>query len=249
MKLLKLIILILLIPVVINYGLLSWKAPGLNGDTGDWLGFLANFLGLIGAVLIALYQFKKQREIDQEKNIEQNRSYVDIQDFNATLMLKGVTTHENSRVIRTEGYDLLLKEAEIDQYGGIKVGYLKIAHFGIPELIFNCSISIDASICRSGVYDEETLNVNVGVIEKGVEIFIPLQPLRGDQGKEIILEKVIFNYSTLIGERLQIFRDYINRKEVLYSINNDLKTVLFEYDMKQVGWTYPNKIDHSKLAP
>ncbi|MNW41194.1 hypothetical protein D3C74_183240 [compost metagenome] len=244
------IILFLVTPIIINYGLLSWRAPGVNGEVGDWLGFFANFLGVIGAVLIAIYQFIKQRESEQKQDIENNRSYVDIQDFSATLMLIGVNTHVNSRVIKTDGYDELLKSFPPKHYGRIRVGYLKIAHYGIPELIFDCRISLDLSYDRNGIQVKETLDVNIGVIEKGVEIFIPLTLKKMDEGKEIELDTVVLNYSTLKGERLQVYRDYISKKEILYSLIDDSKKqVIFEYDMKQIGWSYPNKIDQSKLAP
>ncbi|MFK4171028.1 hypothetical protein ACI2LM_32820 [Paenibacillus lautus] len=238
------------IPIGINYLLLSWRAPGLKGEVGDWLGFFANFLGLIGAVLIALYQLNKQKLNEQEKDVENNRSYVDIQDFNATLMLKGVITHENSRIIKTDGYNELLRRFNTKDYGKVRAGYLKIAHYGNPELIFDCSISLDISFTKKKELVNENLKVNIGVIEKNVEIFIPLTPEGSDSGQEIDLQTVTLNYSTIKGEKLQIYRDYINRKETLYSLTNDSeKKIVFKYDMKQIGWVYPNKIDHSILAP
>ncbi|GAS82409.1 hypothetical protein [Paenibacillus amylolyticus] len=242
-------LLILSIPVFINYGLFSWEAPGLNGDSGDWLGFLANFLGLIGAVLIALFQMKEQKDGELVRDIESNRSYIDVQDFTAPLMLKGVVTHENSRIIQTDGYDALVKRFRSNEYKEISVGYLKMAHYGTAELIFDCSFSLSFSYLKNGIKVSDTESVSIGVFEKGIEIFIPLVPEGIDKGVEIELFTVTIDYSTIKGERLQLHRDYVSKKETLYSIVNNAKNTIFEYDMKMINWIYPNKIDHTKLAP
>ncbi|MED1785821.1 hypothetical protein P4V43_28880 [Brevibacillus fortis] len=52
-------------PIVLNYGLFTWSAPGVVGDANSWLGFLANYSGGILGGLIAYIVAKIQ--IDAQK--------------------------------------------------------------------------------------------------------------------------------------------------------------------------------------
>lgn len=58
---------LLLVPVIINYGLLSWTAPGVSMEANPWLGFLGSFLGLIGAISIALLNNHNQKKVIMRK--------------------------------------------------------------------------------------------------------------------------------------------------------------------------------------
>lgn len=58
---------------MLNYALFSWQAPGVNADESAWLGFFANYVGLISAVCIALYQQYTQRKKDKEDELDQKK--------------------------------------------------------------------------------------------------------------------------------------------------------------------------------
>ncbi|GIO03003.1 hypothetical protein J5TS2_36710 [Brevibacillus halotolerans] len=230
---------LLLFPAIINYGVLTWRAPGVVGDTSQWLSFLGSYLGLIGAIVIAVYTIQKQKEQTERKEIEDNRSYIVVHDFNAPLKLKNVITNENSRIVETEGYKDL--KDRVSSSENVPVSYLKISQFGNPELIINCQIHID---CRVDVsFEKYEINVNLGSFEKGAEIFIPLLPPGLKMGQEVLLDKAVIEYTTLKQERLQLIHDPLNKKETLNLIsNNRIDKVLYEFEMNQVEWTYPNRI-------
>lgn len=230
---------LLLFPAIINYGVLTWRAPGVVGDTSHWLSFLGSYLGLIGAIVIAVYTIQKQKEQTERKEIEDNRSYIVVHDFSAPLKLKNVITNENSRIIETEGHKDLENRVSLSE--NVIVSYLKISQFGNPELIINCQIHID---CRVDVsFEKYEINVNLGSFEKGAEIFIPLLPPGHERGEEILLDEVVIEYTTLKQERLQLIHDQLNKKETLNLIRNSrVEKVLYEFELNQVKWTYPNKL-------
>ncbi|WP_148499982.1 hypothetical protein [Paenibacillus ihumii] len=242
------IILLLAAPILINYGLLSWRAPGVQGTSEAWIGFFANFLGLIGAVFIAFYQFRKQKEKEDEQDRVNNRSFVVIHDFNATLMLVGVVTNENSRIILTPWYEILRKTVKKEKYGTTKIPYLKVSHFGNPPIITDCSIKARIRYIEKNDYKIDELDISIGVIERDVEVFIPFTPLEADPGTKIFIEEVTFDYSTLKGERLRITRDFEKNTERLEVLHGKIKgEIIYEHKMKSANWVYPSKIDHSKI--
>lgn len=63
-----------LIPVLINYLLLTWHFPGVQGKEEDWLGFFSNYSGgIIGGIvafIVANHQVKTQMK-EQIKNEEE----------------------------------------------------------------------------------------------------------------------------------------------------------------------------------
>ncbi|MHA7963515.1 hypothetical protein ACX93W_05160 [Paenibacillus sp. CAU 1782] len=237
------IILFISIPIIINYGLLSWRAPGVNGDVGDWIGFFANFLGVIGAVVIALYQLKKQKEHDEKKDIENNRSFVDVHDFRAPMMLIDVKTHENSRIVMTEGYELLKKSLLPREYRKLQVPYFKISHHGSGPFITNCSIKINLSYVINDNKHTDEWDFYLASIEKDVEIFIPLVPLEIPVGVTIDMNVFIFKYVTVKGEKLTLYRDY---KDDLEFLRDEHGNNIYMNPLKTVDWIYPNKIVNKK---
>lgn len=237
------IVLFLVTPIVINYALLSWRAPGVNGDEGDWLGFFANFVGVIGAVAIAIFQFRKQRELDRERDIEQNRSYVDIQDFSGPMMLVDVKTHENSRIISTEGYEHLKKALPRTNYKGSEIPYLKISHYGTAPIITRCNIEVEYIYQQNGIRKPDTVNYFLASIEQGVEIYIPLVPVGSDENSTIDMVSLTFEYVTLKGERLKLVRKYNSITETLFGEKNE---IIYSEELQAANWIYPNKINNSK---
>lgn len=235
--------LFLFVPIVFNYAFLSWRAPGVNGEVGDWIGFYANFIGVIGAVAIAIFQFKKQRELDQERDIEQNRSYVDIQDFRGPMMLVNVKTHENSRIISTEGYEYIMTESSPPMYKREKIPYLKISHYGTAPVITRCIISVDYTYQQNGVRKPQNEVYFLATIEQGVEIFLPLVPIGTDLNSSIDMVSLTFEYTSLKGERLKLVRKYNSTTETLFGENNK---IIYTEELKTANWIYPNKIINSK---
>ncbi|MBO2943568.1 hypothetical protein JJQ72_06200 [Paenibacillus sp. F411] len=239
---------VLIIPIAINYGLLSWRGPGVHGSTGEWLGFFANFLGVLGAVLIALFQFRKQRELDEQREIENNRSYVDIQEFRATMMLVGVKTHENSRIISTNEFEKLKNKLHTEEYKSYQVPYLKISHYGIAPVITDCHIQLKVSFVMNDSEQIETYDFFVGAMEKDIELFIPLIPPGGKaNGTTAVKEYVKFDYVSLRGEQLTLIVDYKSNTEVLYTNRDSKQDLIYKSALKSVNWVFPNKIDHISL--
>jgi hypothetical protein len=68
-------IMVIAFPAFINYVLLTWHFPGVYENTDAWLGFLANYsggiMGGLVALLIARYQFSKDKEDKVEQENEQ----------------------------------------------------------------------------------------------------------------------------------------------------------------------------------
>lgn len=63
--------LIIAVPMLINYLLLTWKAPFVNGDANSWLGFLANYSGGIIGGLVAFFAAKIQMDFQREREMRQ----------------------------------------------------------------------------------------------------------------------------------------------------------------------------------
>lgn len=246
--------LVIFAPVIVNYAFFTWRAPSVYGDANSWLGFFANYLGFIGAVGIATFQLKKQKEREVKSDREHHRSLLVVQDFTAPIKLKKVITHENSRIILTPGYEDLLKRLEElkrmkhiseKQYHNVTIAFLKISHHGNSEVILNCRIQTVSREEDSDIaYD---LDINIGVVEKGIEVFVPLVPPGIEMGRKILLDKVIIDYYTLRNEHLRYVHDLINQKDILYLIGNTDEEdihILYCHDLIGSQWIYPNKIDH-----
>lgn len=66
----------IIIPLVLNYTLFTWKAPWTFGDGDNWLGFWGNYSGAFVGALVALWianrQAVEQREI-LKKQIDEQR--------------------------------------------------------------------------------------------------------------------------------------------------------------------------------
>ncbi|ANY69720.1 hypothetical protein BBD42_26940 [Paenibacillus sp. BIHB 4019] len=232
---------LLISPVIINYGLLSWHMPGVVGGEKAWLSFFGSFLGLVGAVLIAMHQMKVQKNNEIKRDQVNNRSYIVMNDFNAPLKLTGIITHENSRLIDTEGYQYLLKLVPKSKQKTVNVSYLKMSHHGNPEVIFDCEIRVEL---RDHHKKNHLIDINIGAVEKGIEVFIPLVPEGVLEEEEIYLDKVTIKYSTLKNERLMYTQDLIKLRESFISVTD--ATVIFDHDLIGAKWIFPNKISHEE---
>ncbi|QDS35852.1 hypothetical protein [Brevibacillus brevis] len=61
------VLLIFATPILINYFLLTWRAPFVFGDANSWLGFLANYSGGIIGGLVAFFAAKIQMDFQKER--------------------------------------------------------------------------------------------------------------------------------------------------------------------------------------
>ncbi|MEY9980382.1 hypothetical protein [Lysinibacillus sp. RC79] len=230
---------IMIFPIIINYGLLSWRAPGVVGDTSAWLGFLGSYLGFIGAVSIALFQNRKQKERDNQQDLENKRSYVVVNDMIAHLKLKKIKTHENSRIIETPAYLDILDEVG-SNYGDYTTTYLNISQYGNSPVIMNCKIDVEYS---GNDNIQKKLEANIGVLEQGVEVFIPIVPTGAQLGELVEINTIKVNYLTLSGEKMKWEIRHLEDIEYYAYFNKDGKeTELFRTPINNATWTYPNKL-------
>lgn len=124
-----------MIPLIVNYGLLSWSAPGLNAEPNPWLAFLGSYLGVLGAVSIAVFNNIAQRDKDKKAGNKNFRNFVVMTEFQASLRLENVIMNEHSRLIETSAYKTLL---DLDVHRDLTGPFLKLTHFGNSPLIFDC---------------------------------------------------------------------------------------------------------------
>lgn len=250
-RLVYLVLLIVGLPIFLNYALFSWNAPGLNADENAWLGFFANYVGLISAVCIALYQQHNQRKKDKEDEYNQklkedeqdrksNRSFLVLHDFHANLRLKNVKTHENSRIIETEGYKWL-----IENLNKIKINaedaattFIKLSHYGNPDVILDCKVNIETESSRGS----NSFKVDIGVFEKGIEIFVPTVQSNAYVGETIELKQVKVSYSTLRNEKVEYIHDLSLKKDICKIIHEEKEEILYEFQLDESSWIYPNKL-------
>lgn len=207
---------------------------------GGVLSMLGGAMGAFGAYLVARYQLNTEKKEFEEREIQNNRSFIVINDFQGPIGLKNVKTHENSRLIRTEGYEELKKSVSKDDYDYTSTSYIKISHYGNSDVIMDCNICISSENEQGSQLPD--ILVNTGVLEKHIELFIPIaQPLNG-VGNTINLSKIVVEYSTLMNERLKCIMDFSDLKERHCAINKrNEEDILFEFDVIGSKWTYPNK--------
>ncbi|MGM1044821.1 MAG: hypothetical protein ACQEXX_01605 [Bacillota bacterium] len=245
-----LVLLIVGLPIILNYALFSWSAPGLNADENAWLGFFANYVGLISAVCIALYQQHNQRKKDKEEEHNQklkedeqdrksNRSFLVLHDFYANIKLINVKTHENSRIIETDGYKWLVNHLKtVVNVDDVSTPFIKLSHYGNPEVILDCKVNIEVESSRG----LSRINVDIGVFEKGIEIFIPIVPRDADFGETIDLMQVKVTYCTLRNEKIEYTHDLPQKKDICKVLHDDYEELLYEFKLDESSWTYPNKL-------
>ncbi|MDG0059153.1 hypothetical protein [Priestia sp. P5] len=233
---------VFIIPILINYLLMTWGAWKVYGSADSWLGFLANYSGgIIGGIvayIIANSQIKQELEFNRQQSIEADRSYVSVQEFKGQFRLPNIQTSFKSRIMLTEDYEnyiegktnaFLQKETTI---------FYRIYHFGIPEVILNCQVKIQL---KGGASETSTvIKSNIGVIQKEEEVFIPLYL---EKQKEVMVDLVEVTYSTIAGEKMYYKYDLVNLKEGYWVLNEDGESVeVFSFPMKNSNWIYPNRL-------
>jgi|GEM_PF-6447857 len=234
--------LIILIPVFVNYGLFSWTAWGLNGNQSDWFTFFGNYLGFIGAIGIAVIQIKKLKERDNEQDIESGRSFIVVNDLRGPLKLKNLITHENSRIIDTPGYIDIQRRIEKDKinHSDVTTTFLNLSQFGNSPVILDCKISVDYKEKNN---KQHNIKVNIGVVEQGIEVFIPITPVGAKSGEEIEVAIIEIQYKTLKNETIKYVINHLTNKEYCCTFIGEKEgPMLFEQEITSATWTYPNKL-------
>lgn len=135
-KLIVVSLIFILIPVTVNYLLFTWRAPNVFGSASDWLGFFANYFGLIGAVSIALYQIHNQKKNEIERDKIDHRSFLVVNKIHSRYGLKNINTSENSRLIETAEYLQFQNNVPRNNHDHYTISYLLIAQYGNSEIIF-----------------------------------------------------------------------------------------------------------------
>lgn len=227
----------LLTPILLNYCLLSWRAPGVVGNPEAWIGFFASFLGVLGAVGIATYQIKIQKERDEHTLRVNNRSYFSATQYKGTIRISKNDCRENSRVILTDAYRMLLKLTDVKDDYNDKTIYMRILHFGNPELVFNCKIAVYVEELQlDEVYVVES---QIASIEKGTEVFLPLAYERKLKETSLRVHKILIEYSTVMNERMKFYANHIEGKTELYSLYDGQEELIYSNPSVPQTWLYP----------
>lgn len=225
-------------PVLINYLLLTWRAWRVNGGTDAWIGFFGSYLGLIGAVGVALFQFKTQRDKEIQQDKVNNRSFISAHDFSAPVDLRRVVTHENSRLIETQQYTEFKDwmEQTNPNYKGA-IAYYKISQFGAPDIIMDCKIV--AVIVPKGKAPIR-IETHVGIVEKGIEIFLPVTM---KVISDIEVHELIIDYRTIRDEKMRYYSNPQTKIEKHLVIKPDgSEEVIMKNESRQATWIYPKKL-------
>jgi hypothetical protein len=231
-KILSISILAILAPLILHFSLFTWNFKGVDGD---WLGFFGSYFGLLGAFAIASMQFNKQKTKEDQSDIINNRSFMAVHEFQAPIGIKRIKTHENSRIIETDEYIEFQKWIEESKYSISNISYYKLMQFGLSEVIFDCEFILN--IRSVDGKRNFRIGVNLGVIEKGIEIFIPVA-IKNEQ--VVLIDSILIEYTTMKGERIRFVHDLINKVETHSSIT--FNKPIMEYNIQGSKWIYPNKL-------
>jgi len=69
--------LVIIFPILLNYLIFSWRAPGVNGDWMDFLGsYLGAIIGVVVVYLTAIMQLQAQSKESKENRMFQVRPYL-----------------------------------------------------------------------------------------------------------------------------------------------------------------------------
>jgi len=250
---------IIVAPFLVNFSLIK-RSPITFGD--DWQGFFGDYIGsIIGgltAFAIVYYQMEKQKQLEEENELQANRSYINAEEFIAPIGLTDIKHKEFSKIMVTDFYrDFKSLNKDTKNF----IPYYKINHSGLPDAILDCELIFDLSesidedkhqspivsqlIAATTPIGEETkkkeepyrIVTHIGVFEKNIDIFIPLVKT----SFKVKIKKFQMEYTTLKNERIRYIADIENQKESHLLIKeNEEPECLFKFDLKASDWTYPN---------
>jgi len=236
LQILLVVIVIVIAPIILHYSLFTWSAHGVNGD---WLSFFGNYLGLIGAFTVAIMQFSKQKQREDQRDRETNRSYIVAHYFTGPLNLKGIKTHENSRIISTPLYEKRLELNKLkSNASNFNCLFYKFSHYGSLDIILNCNFIIE--IKTNDLDKTHVIEGYVGIVEKGIEIYIPIIV----ESESIFIQSIKVEYNTLKGERILYSYDATTMIESHAIVCKDKPNRVITRDSTiSSDWYYPNKFN------
>jgi hypothetical protein len=217
-------------PFFKSYGLIDSWIQLYGGIFGNIIG------GIIGgyvAFLIATHQINKQKENESENY----RSYITGQHMTSKLALDDLKTPMNSRILYTEELEDLLTNPALKGEKDKELQFYKFEHYGLSDIILDCVIEIEFT--TKNCNDIIRVNANSGVVEKGIELFIPLSR----KGRmDLSFLKVTFEYTTIKGERLRYFNTAESEGHLLVKPNGKTKIINVLKRTINNDWIYPNRI-------
>ncbi|SDZ84795.1 hypothetical protein [Bacillus nitratireducens] len=95
------------VPVILNYALFTWRAPQTYGDGDTWLGFWGNYSGAFVGALVALWIARKQaveqkeilkQQLDDQKKQELAKEARNLKVIQAPALLQ--VQHEMKRMLK-----------------------------------------------------------------------------------------------------------------------------------------------------
>lgn len=232
------IICILISPFIVNF-LLSFRTPITFGD--GWHGFFGSYIGsIVGgltAFFIAYFQIEKQKKLSNDKELQDNRSYVIAEEFIAPIDLSNTKHKEFSRIILNNYYEEFQSYYTKAQLKTISIPYYKISHIGTPEIILDCSVEF--KLAEDEEYKKTyEIKSHIGIFEKNIDVFVPLVKTKGGN---VYVRSVKVEYSTIKGEKMQYFIDMDKQEErhILFSKDNQ-EITLFKFKLNSSNWIIPN---------
>lgn len=225
-------------PFIVNL-LLSFSTPITFGN--DWQGFFGSYIGsIIGgltAFFIAYFQIEKQKKLNNEKELQDNRSYIIAEEFVAPIDLSNTKHKEFSRIILNNYYEKFKSNFTNTQLKTKNIPYYKISHSGTPEIILDCSVEF--KLAEDEEY-KKTYEVksHIGIFDKNIDVFIPLVKVKDGN---VYVRSVKVEYFTIKGEKMQYFVDVDKQEErhILFSKDN-LEITLFQFKLNSSNWIIPN---------
>lgn len=243
--------LLILAPIIINYGLLTWHMPGVHVENNPWLSFLGGYIAIFSAWSLSSYQYnrqrkdeeikeKKQKEKDDLKDKQNNRSYFAFQDINVPGGIGNVTTHSDSRFINTKGYkwvnERFIRNTELDY----SVPYLRFKQYGKNDFVIDAVLKIDWFVENSDI--KEKINIQLGIIDKQVEIFVPVAVEGMEKKDRIHVNLIMLEYTTLRGERMVLkYSGNTYEEECLVLHDDGSEECLYRYNAFESEYFVPGK--------
>ena len=217
---------------------------GLTVDTGiisGLLGMVGGFSGAMGAFLVARHQIKKEAELHERRDKELSRPIISCMDFIGTMKLSNAKLKEKVRIMDTPFYQTYLNEKE--KYEDQMI-FLELKILGEASLIYDA----EATLFMSKKYYPTSLqqiNVYVGLMERDIEIYIPMPLALVEEGYMRELTRLELFFETQKGEKMKYIYDIEGKKEEYYLLN-DSEVLLKTINMKESAWIYPAKRQETK---
>ncbi|OQM47524.1 hypothetical protein B6A27_00320 [Anoxybacillus sp. UARK-01] len=204
----KSIVLVVAVPIAINYFLMTWKAPFLQGDSSDWLGFLSNYSGGIIGGIVALKVAREQTRNERERIKREHRSF-----FSASTIVFNFKDDdkwgrkEKRRILLTDSYKNLLATDK-------ETSYYSVIRFGGSDVIINCKFKIIVGSDKN-FSNTDTIEAWVDFFEKDEEILIPLCSSKLGQYQPWVKE-IQAEYYTPANEKVKFIQSEVDntRKHV-----------------------------------